>query len=281
MEMSIIIVNYNTLDITQRCIDSIFKNTHNLLYEVILVDNASKDGSIEYFSADTRIKFIESGANIGFGKANNLGYKYSTGDVILFLNSDTVIFNNVLCNMYKRIKQSYESTGLFGALLYDKDKNITKSYGAFPKWYKEFFPLKNKCICETNVSESKDVDFVSGADLFVKRDCIVKMGLFDPDFFMYYEDTEMAFRYKMGGYNSVILNETGIFHLEGGSPTNSYRRTLTMTQSYFTYLKKTNSPFKWKVIKTLIVMRRLITVWKYNWELREKKEYINRMIHYK
>ena len=100
MEMSIIIVNYNTLDITQRCIDSIFKNTHNLLYEVILVDNASKDGSIEYFSADTRIKFIESGANIGFGKANNLGYKYSTGDVILFLNSDTVIFNNVLCNMY-------------------------------------------------------------------------------------------------------------------------------------------------------------------------------------
>lgn len=84
MNVSIVLVNYNTLRITKECIDSIVNNTVDISYEIILVDNASSDGSIEYFSKDERIKFIESGSNLSFGKANNLGAQNSVGDYVFF-----------------------------------------------------------------------------------------------------------------------------------------------------------------------------------------------------
>ena len=94
MDVSVIIVNYNTRKLTGECIDSIFEKTSGITFEVIVVDNASQDDSIEIFRKDPRIIFIENTENQGFGKANNLGIKYATGRNILFLNSDTLLINN-------------------------------------------------------------------------------------------------------------------------------------------------------------------------------------------
>ena len=96
MDVSVIIVNYNTRKLTGECIDSIFEKTSGITFEVIVVDNASQDDSIEIFRKDPRIIFIEITENQGFGKANNLGIKYATGRNILFLISDNhlpVFFN--------------------------------------------------------------------------------------------------------------------------------------------------------------------------------------------
>ena len=96
MDVSIIIVNYNTRQLTSNCIESIFKYTNGVSFEVILVDNASTDGSIDFFTNDERIIFISSKENLGFGRANNLGYKVAKGRYIFLLNSDTLLLNNAI-----------------------------------------------------------------------------------------------------------------------------------------------------------------------------------------
>ena len=96
MDVSIIIVNYNTKNLTLQCIDSIYEKTIGVSFEIIIVDNNSTDGSQELLSQDNRIVFVEAGENLGFGKANNLGVEKSNGKFIFFLNSDTILVNNAI-----------------------------------------------------------------------------------------------------------------------------------------------------------------------------------------
>ena len=108
MDVSIIIVNFKTFLLTKNCIESIIAKTFGVEYEIILVDNASSDGSQEFFANDARIKFIEAGRNLGFGKANNLGVQQAKGDYIFFLNSDTLLLNNAIyemCAIVRNIKK--------------------------------------------------------------------------------------------------------------------------------------------------------------------------------
>ena len=97
MDVSIIIVNYNTKNLTLQCIDSIYEKTNDVSFEIIVVDNNSTEGSQELVSHDKRIVFVEAGENLGFGKANNLGLRQAQGKYIFFLNSDTLLLNNA-CN---------------------------------------------------------------------------------------------------------------------------------------------------------------------------------------
>ena len=104
MDVSIIIVNYNTKQVTQSCINSIVEHSHGFSYEIILVDNHSTDGSYALFSNDARIKYVYNEKNVGFGQANNIGYQYSTGDFIFLLNSDTLLLNNAIKLFYDKMR---------------------------------------------------------------------------------------------------------------------------------------------------------------------------------
>ena len=133
VDVSIVIVNYNTKELTMQCINSIFNKTEGVSFEVIVIDNSSKDGSVELLSADSRIKFIESGGNIGFGRANNIGIKYSEGKYILFLNSDTILLNNAIKMMFDFMEQHVElKIGALGTILLNEEHNRTHSYGKLP-----------------------------------------------------------------------------------------------------------------------------------------------------
>ena len=96
MDVSVIIVNYNTYELTSACIESIIKNTTNISYEIIVVDNASTDGSKDRFETDSRIKYIYSEKNGGFGYGNNRGIEIAKGDYLFLLNSDTLLVNNAI-----------------------------------------------------------------------------------------------------------------------------------------------------------------------------------------
>ena len=100
MDVSIIIVNYNTKDLLCQCVDSIYDKTSNVEFEIIVVDNDSSDGSKELFIKDKRIRFIEAGGYLGFGKANNLGVDAAKGKYVFFLNSDTILMNNAVKLFY-------------------------------------------------------------------------------------------------------------------------------------------------------------------------------------
>jgi GT2 family glycosyltransferase len=256
MDISVIIVNYNTLELTKACIDSVFAKTEGLLFEVILVDNDSSDGSVEYFKQDKRIRFVEARANLGFGKANNLGLQQAKGKYVFFLNSDTILVNNAIKLFYDYCESNKQcKLGAVGCILEDSEGNHVHSFGNFPTKYtivKGFFDSffrivsgETKCIEGQNIATAEqDVDYVTGADIFVNRQVVEKCGCFDSDFFMYFEDTEMQKRWSRNGYVNRIICAPRIVHLEGSSTDNkknvfNERKLYMVLKSQQIYFKKT------------------------------------------
>ena len=118
MEISIIIVNYNTCDLTLQCLQSVYEKTVDVGFEVIVVDNASSDNSVEMIKKMfPQVKIIESVENLGFGKANNLGVKYANGDYLFLLNSDTILISNVIFEFYRFMQKSPQIAACGGNLI--------------------------------------------------------------------------------------------------------------------------------------------------------------------
>ena len=226
-DLSIIIVTYNTRDLTLTCINSIYENLKDkILYEVILVDNASTDGSRELFYEDKRIKYVYNSINYGFGRANNIGLEVSSGRNILFLNSDTVLFDDSIVKLMSFLDEN-EHVGAVGANLVDANKYPGTSMFRYEAGI--FEPLNRMCgdIIEkvlfgknryyNYTSNPMRVLAISGADLCVKRHVLDEVGPFDENIFMYYEDIELCHRIRGGGYEIVSLPWVNIIHYGGGS----------------------------------------------------------------
>ena len=200
MDVSIILVNYNTCEITRKCIDSIFERTTDISFEVILVDNASSDNSREVFENERRITYLYNQRNLGFGLANNMGFKVSTGRNILFLNTDTIIMNNAIKEMSDYMDKNLIASAC-GGNLYDEKMSPTHSYRMFfPSIFGEVNNLLNnipeKILWGANAQFNRkqkniEVGYITGADLMVKRSVLDELGVFSDKFFMYYEETEL------------------------------------------------------------------------------------------
>lgn len=295
MQISIIIVNYNTKHLTADCIDSIIAKTSEVEYEIILVDNASSDGSQEKFSFDERILFLEAGDNLGFGKANNLGAQHAKGDYIFFLNSDTLLLNNAIYEMWRYSEEHKEDNiGGLGCILCDGNNQRCHSYAKLNTWkdiVKSYFiaPFcKSKAkeiIAMDAEDESKDafeVGYVTGADLFVHRRVLEECGCFDPDFFMYSEESEMQWRFRKHGYHNMIIKSPKIMHLEGMSQIKRKSPTMKkiiMTQSsLYLYVKKTSSNFKYTMFRFLFPLTRLPFLLLSKRTFSEKVEYLKMLL---
>lgn len=267
-DVSVIIVNYNTIDMTRNCINSIFALTQGIMYEVILVDNNSTDGSKELFSKYDNINYIYLNENVGFGRANNIGIKMAKGRNVLFLNSDTKLINNAIKLLSDYLDSSPE-IGIVGGNLYDVNGKPTHSYLMYyPSIYFElsgaFLKLpdiirfgKNR---EFNYTSSyKDVLYVTGADLMIKHHIIEKYGAFNPYFFMYFEETELCYRVREAGYRIVSNPNAKIYHFQGASVNkvisdikiNSKITYFRLTASK-TYFKKVFLVWKFRLILIII-----------------------------
>ena len=274
MKVSIILVNYNTKEMTKACIDSIFEKTEGIGFEVILVDNDSHDGSQEVFANDRRITFVEAGGNIGFGRANNMGLTKATGEYIFFLNTDTLLVNNAVKLFYDFCESNKDQKiGGVGCLLQNVDGQRIHSFAPFPtlgRELRDFFiaPIYKKFrwayhrYDTTRDDTKKDwfyVDYATGADLFVSRKVIDEYGGFDPDFFMYFEETEMQHRWSRAGYPSTIIKTPKIIHLEGGSVKIgqlkfNHRQFLFGLRSKNLYFKKTQGLISYILYRIINVL---------------------------
>ena len=250
--VSVIIVNYNTKALTQQCIDSVRVQTKDVSYEIILVDNASTDGSKEAFEQCEGLIYLYAPENLGFGRANNLGFSKASGKYLFLLNSDTILHNNAIKLFYDFMETAPTDIACCGSFLRDRDLKIIHSYGRFHtfwnaivEWYLVpyvgLFGMKfEKYDYPVSFSDGYAVvEFVTGADLFVRREIAEKYGLFDPDFFMYSEDVELCRRYRDAGYKSVIIEAPRIVHLVGSSyKENNERRNRMAIDSLCLYMKK-------------------------------------------
>ena len=228
MQLSIIIVNYKSAQLVIDCLHSIFKQHSNFSFEIIIVDNDSKDNSNEKITATfPGVKYLEMNYNAGFARANNAAIKNSGGEVVLLLNADTIIENNAIEECYNSfVKSAYMACGV-QLLNPDRTPQISGNYvmkggmnyllplpflGAALKFMASLFKVK-----KTNVPEAKgivEVDWVNGAFLMVKKSAIDIAGLMDEDFFLYAEETEWCSRLKKAG-KLCIFGDINVIHLQG------------------------------------------------------------------
>lgn len=248
IDVSIIIVNYNTKKLAEDAIDSVFRKTEGVLYEVILVDNASSDGSRDCFAGEKyrdRIVFLASDNNLGFGKANNLGISVARGKYVFFLNPDTSLVNNAVKILYDFMEKECLA-GICGANLYDENMQPTHSFNrSIPgKFYdiEEFFKnLGKKIRIRTDFNFSGrplPVGYITGADMFVRKSLLDELGGFDPDFFIYYEEAELTYRISRAGYKAFSVPDARIIHLEGKSFVFKETRFRLQCESKYKFFKK-------------------------------------------
>lgn len=222
IDVSVIIVSFNTLSMTGNCIESIVSKTTGLNYEIILVDNASTDGSKEFFETDGRIRYIYNEENLGFGRANNKGLEVAKGRNVLFLNSDTLLRNNAI-KILSDFLDSCRDAGACGGNLFAADGTPNYSFGMyFPSVRQEFDLLLRNVLCRNEMSfndtgHNLRVAHVLGADMMVKSSVLKEVGPYNPRFFMYYEETELCFRIAKAGYSIYSVPQAEITHFWGAT----------------------------------------------------------------
>lgn len=275
-DVSIIIVNYNTTQLTKDCIRSIHEWTRKQSYEIIVVDNASPDKSIAALKAEfPEVKLLLSKENLGFGKANNLGIREATGQYIFLLNSDTYLIHDAIAVLHAYMeKPGHRKVGVCGAELFYPDGAPQMSFGNFPSireaisnlgffvLYKDYFEKHIRAGVFNYSPENKEVDYITGADMFIRGSVLKEAGAFDPDFFMYFEETELTYRIKKAGYQVVLVPGARIIHLEGASQDKAayfnYSKIKMLAESRQLYFKKSRGKVVALLIKVIYMLRSLL-----------------------
>jgi len=247
MELSIVIISFNTEKLLKNCLDSILKNTANLRYEIIVVDNASLDASVQVVEKLQKrfknIKLIKNKENLGFSGANNLGIKVAKGKFILLLNSDTIIHDNLLFEMIGWMQKNPKA-GIVSCNLKNKDGSLQGTGGYFPtlsrvfSWMfflddipfldyiiKPFHPMHEKSpIYRGNhfYRKERQLDWVTGAFMLIRKEVFEDVGYFDEDYFMYTEEVDLCFRAKKAGWEIWYLPNWSITHFGGASSSREF-----------------------------------------------------------
>lgn len=226
MDVSIILVNWNSVDYLRECIPSIRKYTQGLSCEIIIVDNASPAADAKVIGREfSDIILIESEENLGFAGANNLGFKRSTGKYILFLNPDTKFISPVINIMLKR-SQSLPDAGVLGCKLLNRDLSVqTSSIMQFPTISNELFQLEYLRLrwpdfwgigpLFSSSTEPAKAEVISGACMLIRRDVFEKVGMFSEEYFMYAEDMDLCYKITKAGWTNYYVGEAVAVHYAG------------------------------------------------------------------
>lgn len=275
MDLSVIIVNYNVKEFLQNLLDSLRKAFSGISAEVIVIDNASDDGSVEILREKYPwVTLIASEKNLGFGAANNLGLKLSKGKYILLLNPDTIVREDTMGKMINFF-ESTPDAGMAGCKVLNPDGTLQlPCRRGFPGPWTSFtkvsglsklFP-KSKLFARYNLTyldenETYEVDAISGAFMFLKREVYEKTDGFDPEFFMYGEDLDLCYRTQQAGYKVYYVHNTEIIHYKGES---TRRSNLDETRVFYDAMHKFvkkhfSSSFlvEW-ILQGAIFLRRLV-----------------------
>jgi len=230
MQVSFIIINYNTPALSLQCVDSIIQQVKALSYEIIVIDNASEDQSVTLLKAKQEIKLYINTTNEGFGRANNLAASKAIGKYLFFINSDAYLLNDAASIFYHFMEDpKHTHVAVCGGDLLTATGEKQVSYGNFPSVWQVIAEMGFRHLCSSyyakhlalsvknHGSKPLEVDYLSGACWFIRRELFLQIGGFDPDFFLYFEETELAYRLKKKGYSAILLPQARLVHLEGVS----------------------------------------------------------------
>lgn len=228
MDLSVVIVNYGTFELTKNTVNSILDYSYPFTVEVIVVDNNSTDDSFsklkEYFN--DKVKFIASNENNGFAAGNNIALRQVNSKYILLLNSDTIVWQNTLENIYKFMEDN-PNVGACGCQVLLEDNSLDKACKrSFPNVKNSFFRLfhiptkssdDNYNLDNLDDDGVYEIDCLTGAFIFTRKEVLDEVGLLDETFFMYGEDIDLCYRIKKAGWPIVYYGKEKITHFKGAS----------------------------------------------------------------
>lgn len=230
-DVSIIIVSYNTKEILRECLASIKNSKIKSSYEVLVVDNDSSDGSNDMVKKDyPDIELIENKENAGFSKANNIGIKKSQGKYVLFLNSDTIVYENSIDKVLEFMDQHSQVGAATCRVELPNGHIDDASHRGFPTPWNSFshFSGFSKLFSKTrlfggyglgweNVDSIHEIDALAGAYMMVRREAGEQVGWWDEDFFWYGDDLDFCYRLKEKGWKIYYVPIAKILHYKGVS----------------------------------------------------------------
>jgi hypothetical protein len=275
IDLSIIIVNYNVKEFLKNLLNSLQKAVKNLNTEIIIVDNASTDGSVEEISRVFKdVQIIANIKNLGFGKANNIALEKAKGKYILLINPDTIVREDTFSKMIEFFETNNQA-GMLGCKVLNPDGSLQlPCRRSFPTPWVSFtkvaglsslFP-NSRLFAKYNLTyldenEVNEVDAISGAFMMLRREVYEKIGGFDPQFFMYGEDLDLCYRTQQSGYKVYYVPHTEIIHYKGES---TRRSNLDETRVFYNamslFVKKhfSASFFVEWILQIAIILRRTV-----------------------
>lgn len=265
MDLSVIIPSYNTKALLERCLDSISVSLKDsdISYEVIVVDNASKDGSRDILNKKyTQVIKILNNENVGYGKANNQGIRKATGRYVLLLNSDIQVLNESIGKLFTFIAS--HSKVFAGGKLLNEDHSPQASCGPMYSLAVVALMLFGKGddlrITRYSPLREREVDWVSGACLIGEKQSFLDMGLFDEGIFMYMEEIDLLYRAKQKGYTVHFVADAQFIHT--GAASSSKRRTpvVNIYRGLMYFYRKHRSPLAVAAVKLLLMAKALAAI---------------------
>lgn len=266
VRVSIIILSYNTKDLTIKCLKSIYNQYKKQLedgdFEVIVVDNASADGSAAMVRNNFRnVVLVENKKNVGFSKGNNIGAKKARGEYLLSLNSDTEVQDDGLSGMIAFL-EAHPAVGILGGRLKNTDGSLQKSAGVFYNLSNLFLMLfggERVGILRKSPSRIMQVDWVSGAFMMIRKELFEKLKGFDEHFFMYMEDMEICFRAKKFGFSTYFYPNVNVLHKELRSSNRAFA-ILHIYEGLLYFYKKHKSKLEYQLAKGLLLIKALLMI---------------------
>ncbi|MDD2482720.1 MAG: glycosyltransferase family 2 protein [Candidatus Shapirobacteria bacterium] len=240
MKLSIIIVTWNTAEITKKCVQTINKFLDNP--EIILVDNGSTDNTVELLSQEKNIKIIKNNSNLGFSKANNIGLKEASNEYVIFMNSDIELMDNSVNDLLVYFKDK-KNIGIIGPKFLNPD--LTPQASVFPKQsafnaFKEFW-LNQKNSYSKYIPSTKNpikVWAVSGGFILTRKSFFKSIGAWNEKYFFYFEDMDLCRKINKIGKDVVFYPQCQIIHRHGASGSkladsnNQWRRLIPSSKKY-------------------------------------------------
>ncbi|MBS0156714.1 MAG: glycosyltransferase family 2 protein [Nitrospira sp.] len=257
MDLSIIIVNWNSKDYLFKAIASVEADTKGIDFEMVVIDGGSFDGCAEMLrQVYPHIVFIQRDKNLGFAKANNEAFKVSRGRTLLFLNPDTEVEGHAVTTLYDQLN-ILPDVGMVGPKLLNSDRSLQQScIRAFPTILNQvlesdllraMFPTSElwgmRPLLERD-EKAKEVEAISGACLMIKKSVFEEVGMFSTDYFMYSEDIDLSLKVRRAGLKTYYVPTAVVVHHGGGSTAQGCANTFSsvmMLESRWRFFQKTRS----------------------------------------
>ena len=266
-DVSVVVVSFNVCGLLDQCLSSVLVTNESLDIEIIVVDNASEDGTVSMVrNKYPEVKLIRNEDNRGFAEANNQGLAIAKGEYVFVLNPDTIVLPGAITRLVQFMKET-DDAGVVGPKLLNSDGSIQSSCQSFPNllnyavfsfWSYRLLPTTKHpyrfALGLWNHSGTAEVDWVLGAAMMLRREVIQEVGGLDDDYFLYSEEKDWCFRIWQSGHKVYFLPEARVIHYGGQSATQTRRRSVReLYRSLMLFVEKHYSPSYANLLKSILL----------------------------